>query len=138
MSVLVTSKTNWNGADVKIKGRQVVNVSAWELGLIVEGQAKLLCAKKTGRTAASITTQSRTMGTTPNGKGAIGTDIIAKPRIDQEVFVGTPVDYAPYLEFGTIRMNAQPFLRPALDLAKGKELTIAEFNGKKYLKDYLQ
>lgn len=29
--------------------------------------------------------------------------------------VGTPVSYAPYVEFGTYKMKAQSFLRAALD-----------------------
>lgn len=32
--------------------------------------------------------------------------------------VGTDVEYAPYVEFGTRRMRAQPFLRPAAQQAK--------------------
>lgn len=31
--------------------------------------------------------------------------------------VGTDVEYAPYVELGTSRMAAQPFLRPALSAA---------------------
>lgn len=34
---------------------------------------------------------------------------------DTEVTVGTDLEYAPYVEFGTSRMGAQPFLRPAFD-----------------------
>jgi HK97 gp10 family phage protein len=34
---------------------------------------------------------------------------------DAEVTIGTDVEYAPYVEFGTSRMAAQPYLRPALD-----------------------
>ena len=138
MSNLVTLETKWNGAAVKIQGRKVVNKSAWETGLIVEGQAKVLSPEDTGRLAASITTQSLTQGTIPNGSGAVPTDLISKPRDPQEVLVGTPVFYGPYMEFGTIKTDAQPFLRPALDLAKGKTLNILEFNGKFYLKEYLK
>lgn len=32
--------------------------------------------------------------------------------------VGTDVEYGPYIEFGTSRMRAQPYLRPALDAAR--------------------
>lgn len=31
------------------------------------------------------------------------------------VKIGTNVEYAPYLEYGTSRMTPKPFLRPALD-----------------------
>lgn len=33
--------------------------------------------------------------------------------------VGTNVRYAPFVEFGTRRTRAQPFLRPALEKARG-------------------
>lgn len=33
--------------------------------------------------------------------------------------IGTDVDYAIHQEFGTVHMAAHPFLRPALDDAKG-------------------
>ena len=29
--------------------------------------------------------------------------------------VGTSIEYGPYVEYGTYRMAAQPYLRPALD-----------------------
>lgn len=32
-----------------------------------------------------------------------------------EVTIGTDLNYAPYVEFGTSRMAARPYLRPALD-----------------------
>ena len=41
--------------------------------------------------------------------------------------VGTPVEYAVYQEFGTRKMNAQPFLRPAMDLVSGEPLKQAMY-----------
>ena len=40
-------------------------------------------------------------------------------RIDGPVtyVVGTPVEYSVYVEFGTSRMAAQPYLRPAVEQA---------------------
>jgi HK97 gp10 family phage protein len=35
--------------------------------------------------------------------------------------VGTDVDYAPFVELGTSRAAAQPFLRPALATEMGRE-----------------
>lgn len=35
------------------------------------------------------------------------------------VDVGSAVEYAPYLELGTSRMAARPFLRPSLESARG-------------------
>jgi len=130
-------ESQWNGDAIKIQAKKWSGGTAFELGLVVEGQAKLLAPKDTGRLAASITTQTRGRGTKPTGQGAIGTDIIQKPTTDSEVLVGTPVIYAPYMEFGTVKTNAHPFLRPALDLAKGRALTIMQKNGKFFFAEYL-
>lgn len=31
------------------------------------------------------------------------------------VYIGTNVEYAPHLELGTVKMNAKPYLRPAIE-----------------------
>ncbi|MBO8173498.1 MAG: HK97 gp10 family phage protein [Bacillaceae bacterium] len=61
--------------------------------LAVEREAKILCPVRTGRLRASIHT------------GRHG---------PLERYVGTNVEYAPYVEFGTRRMSAKPYLRPAV------------------------
>lgn len=62
-----------------------------EIGLVAEGYAKRLCPVDTGRLRNSITH-------TTDGEAA---------------YIGTNVEYAPYVEMGTSRTRAQPFLRPA-------------------------
>lgn len=82
-----------------------------EVGLVAEGYAKKACPVDTGRLRNSITHQVR-----PSEKS---------------VYIGTNVEYAPYVELGTSRMKPQPFLRPA---AAGHENTyrkIFESNLKK-------
>ncbi len=138
MSYKSTVSKEWRGREVKIQGRKAIRRSGFEIGLIVEGQAKLLSAVDTGRLAASITVQATDQGTMPKGRGADLADVIAKPTDLMMVHVGTPVEYGPYQEFGTVRSEAQPFLRPALDLAKGKTLTILESNGRLQFKEYLR
>lgn len=64
-----------------------------EVGLVAEGYAKKACPVDTGRLRNSITHQVR-----PSEKS---------------VYIGTNVEYAPYVELGTSRMKPQPFLRPA-------------------------
>ncbi len=44
---------------------------------------------------------------------------------EDEAEVGTPVEYAPYVEYGTSRMAARPYLRPALDENIGKLVKLA-------------
>lgn len=67
----------------------------------VEADAIRRCPVDTGRLRASIT----------HNLGKDSTSVFAD--------VGTDVEYAPYVEFGTVRNRAQPFLRPALDVLNG-------------------
>ena len=64
-----------------------------KVGLVAEGYAKRLCPVDTGRLRNSITHALDSGG--------------------RAVYVGTNVEYAPYVELGTARQKAQPYLRPA-------------------------
>ncbi len=139
MSHSIETTLAWNGADVIIRGRRVVNKTAYETGLVVEGQAKELCKVRTGYLRGSINTQAAGRGTNPEpGDDGRVAPKIAPPRDDQEVLVGTAVDYGPYIEFGTVNGDAQPFLRPALDLAQGKAVSIGVKNGRQEFGSYLK
>jgi HK97 gp10 family phage protein len=62
-----------------------------KIGLVAEGYAKKLTPVDTGRLRNSISHE-----------------------VDgQDVYIGTNVEYAPYVEMGTVRTKAQPFLKPA-------------------------
>lgn len=63
------------------------------IGLLAEGYAAEKCPVDTGNLRGSIT----------HGVDAGG----------NAVYIGTNVEYAPYVELGTSRQEAQPFLRPA-------------------------
>ena len=150
MAFKTTVKEEWRGKEVKVIGQQVKNKTAFEAGLVIEGQAKVLAPVNWGYLAASITTQARTKGTEPTAarpiSKPIGPDIrpahmkIAQPGADEYVIVlvGTPVEYGPYQEFGTINNEAQAFLRPALAFAEGKKLTILMHEGRLQFKEYLK
>ena len=62
-----------------------------KIGLVAEGYAKRLCPVDTGRLRNSITHT---------------TD-------DEAAYIGTNVDYAVYVEMGTVNTPAQPYLKPA-------------------------
>ena len=89
-----------------------------ELLVNVTAQAKALCPVDQGLLRNSI------MWKAPGGKkGGFNTDTREtgesnKPlSVDVEVgsgIVGTAVEYAGYVEFGTRRQSAQPYLRPAV------------------------
>lgn len=64
------------------------------IGLQCEGYAKMLCPVDTGNLRNSIT---HTVDTK-----------------EQVTYIGTNVEYAAYVEFGTSKMRAQPYLQPAV------------------------
>lgn len=70
-------------------------------GVQVQNKARSLCPVDTGRLRSSIFMRSGR-----DGKGFY-------------VEIGTNVSYAAYVEFGTTRMRARPFLLPAVALASG-------------------
>lgn len=63
------------------------------IGQQAEGNAKLICPTDTGRLKNSITNQ-------------IDMD-------ENAVYIGTNVEYAPYVELGTMRKDPHPYLKPA-------------------------
>ena len=87
----------WNTKKIILKYRQEIRDRLELAGELVESSAKLRCPVRTGNLRGSINHR----------------------RIDNEtVRIGTPVEYAPYVELGTQKMAAQPFLVPALKESK--------------------
>ena len=64
-----------------------------------EGYAKQLCPVDTGNLRNSITHQ---------------------PVGNHTMAVGTNVYYAPFVELGTVKMGAQPYLRPGIENHAGE------------------
>jgi len=90
----------------KVRSYQVITKEAIRIALMrgalqIELAAKEMCAVDTGRLRGSITTDKR---------------YIQKFL----VMVGTNVDYGPYVEFGTKKMDARPFLFPAFFMFEGE------------------
>jgi len=72
---------------------------------IVETYAKLTVTEDTGTLKSSIMVDSVT---------------------PMEAIIGPHTDYAEHVEFGTSRMEAQPYMRPALDEHEGEILGAVE------------
>lgn len=70
-----------------------IGVALEKIGLLAENYAAKKCPVDTGNLRGSITHEL-----------AAG---------DNNVYIGTNVEYAPHVELGTSRQKAQPFLRPA-------------------------
>ena len=77
-----------------------------DLGRRIQERAQELCPVDTGRLRNSIT---YTLG--GGGYGFPGMGASA----GRELSVGSDVEYAAYVELGTSRTRAQPFLRPAAE-----------------------
>jgi len=105
---------------------EAVKIALKETGFMVEHDAKQDCPVDTGRLRASISTNwsasPRSRGTT--GPQAKADDGVGRPsgKPGMTVVVGTNVEYAPYVHFGTIRplkwggyrlMAGRPFLAQA-------------------------
>jgi HK97 gp10 family phage protein len=55
-----------------------------------------------------------------------------------EVLIGFDAEYASYVEFGTYKMEAQPFLRPALDEAEDRALSAIVDSIQSHMRDITQ
>lgn len=98
----------WHGDKIEKKLKKQVGENLQAAAYIVEADAKRLCpvSPHGGRLRSSINTQvniQKLEGRVKAG-GEVG-----------EGFTGSPVEYAAYVELGTVKMSAQPYLRPALE-----------------------
>ena len=84
------------------------------VGLAAEGYAKRLCPVDTGRLRNSIT---HTADSSP------------------AVYIGTNVEYGPYVELGTSKRKAHPFLKPAAEEHKGEYEALFQREFKKEMGD---
>lgn len=90
----MTVKVNEDNTDKVTEGiESAIAVALEEIGLLAENYAAKKCPVDTGNLRGSITHEIDTS--------------------DNAVYIGTNVEYAPYVELGTSRQKAQPFLRPA-------------------------
>jgi HK97 gp10 family phage protein len=137
----VTSKINSGPAIKMISEKAKKRLLA--IGFSIEREAKLSCTEQgivdTGRLRASISTnwtdsgldRGKTSSYTGGTKNEYGkqmekvdsvSDGIGAPQEQGdrfEVVVGSNVYYAPFHEFGTSKMGARPFMRPAFEKYKG-------------------
>ena len=77
-----------------------------EVGFFVEAEAKLRTTVSTGTLKRSITS--------------------AVDANDKSVTIGTNIEYATYVEKGTSRQKAKPYLTPAVEENKSKIKSILE------------
>lgn len=96
---------------------RVIEEALTEAGVIIEGAA-ISRVPSPGRTGTGRTKGSLTYATKKqhsNAKSpASNADRVSTPTDKWTLYVGTNVEYAQHLEYGTFRMSPRPYLRPAL------------------------
>ena len=92
----------------------------------IETAAKEMCTVDTGRLRASTSTNwaGSSMSEGKTGAQAKSGDGVKKPEGPKDLVyaVGTNVKYGPYIEHGTSRMRAQPYLFPAYFMHEGETI----------------
>lgn len=129
-------------AEVRAAMDKAIDKALEMIGLKAEGYAKRLCAVDTGLLRNSITHaasgqqisvtyhaqygsntyvnkkgQTVRRSATSKNAGDVGVGTISGVMGDSSEkaeYIGTNVEYGPYLEMGTSRTKAQPYLRPAV------------------------
>lgn len=91
-----------NSAQIKGMMEQAKARALEAIGLQAEGYAKKLCPVGTPESTGK-----------PHYIGGTLRNSISHATDNDSAYIGTNVEYAPYVELGTSRMKAQPYLKPA-------------------------
>ena len=91
-----------NTAAIKSKIARAIKDGLDRIGMKAEGYAKDLCPVGTPESTGI-----------PGYIGGTLRNSITHITIGDSVMIGTNVEYAPYVEYGTSKQRAQPYLRPA-------------------------
>ena len=107
-----------NSDEIISRMDRAMEVALEKIGLVAERYAKNLCTVVTGRLRNSITHATASypgIGTYQDNAGNEFNDATADGTPEKNaVYIGTNVEYAPYVELGTTRSKAQPYLKPAV------------------------
>jgi len=135
----------WTSKDPKTEFAQLIPKALRMIGSVILGQARELCPIQSGRLKGSLTFALAGEQSTPKKPAGPG-DIIGKPSSPNEVWIGTNVEYAEAVEYGTrpYEINApvkikgvgwryikrhpgisgQSYLRHALDIERKRSIKL--------------
>lgn len=104
----------WTQSDWQQIMETAVSEAFPTIGMTIEGQAVELAPYLTGRLRGSITYATQKQRSRPRSP-ANQDESVSTPGNIWTLHVGSNVNYAEYVEYGTKHIAAQPYLRPALD-----------------------
>ncbi len=100
--------------------KQAVKNSNLAIGVAIASQAKLFAPVDKGQLRNSISASSLRETRSLNDRpGEQASPLDTKGLQGDEVYAGSNSDHAVFLEYGTVRQKAQPYLRPAHDVIVG-------------------
>lgn len=118
MKVTITD----NSEEVKDAMHAQLSTALEAIGMQAEANAKIEVTRAVYDTPESVSGYRRT--------GALRNSI-SHASDDSAAYVGSNIEYAPYVEFGTYKMAARPFIQPAVEEYMDEYKAIAE----QYLKE---
>lgn len=71
-------------------------------------------------TTTALEVEAAAKGRVPVKTGNLRRSIHMEPVDRTHALVGTDVEYAPYVEYGTRKMAARPYLTPAVELSRAR------------------
>jgi HK97 gp10 family phage protein len=120
-----------NREEIEKEAEKAIQRALEAIGLQAEGYAKMNCTVDTGLLRNSIThavsgeSFSHDYKSNNGEKSGQVSGTIGHTE-DNSVFIGSNVEYAPFVEMGTSKMKAQPFLKPAITEHTNEYKQIAE------------
>ena len=130
--------------DPKKAVRLALNPSSLAVGVAIASQAKLLAPVDEGQLRNSISVSTLKETRLLNDKsGEQAFELDTQGLKQNEAYVGSNSDHTIFIEYGTVKTPAQPFLRPSAELIVdrktpadivekyGKEAMDKEFQGRK-------
>jgi len=123
----------WYGKEIEGKVELAALSGVTAAAIQLEGRAALLCPVDTGRLRGSITYRTYNSQDAPNPPAKADDGTNARPK-KFEGYVGTNVEYAAHIEYGTKRSAAQSFLRKAADTSRDDLSNIFTAQFRKMLK----
>jgi len=129
----------WNGDEVKRKIREITP-KVLEVGaIVIHGQVVMDTPVDTGllKNSLSYSIESRQEGlnSDPGDVKADPSDGVPINASSDEIWIGTNVDYAGYIEMGTSRMEAQPFFSTGFAHSKNKAKKAMQESFKNLMKE---